>query len=104
MRIDNSAKAVVSILFQCIDQSFRNITLDNWFTSIPLANTLLNDNKLTLVGTLKSNKIEIPQEFKPGKEREVKTSVFDFTKDLTLVSYVPRKKRSVILLSSLHHD
>jgi hypothetical protein len=52
---------------------------------------------------MKQNKREIPQEFKPGRQRDEKSSIFGFTKDLTLVSYVPKKNKSVVLLSSLHH-
>jgi hypothetical protein len=59
---------------------------------------------LTLVGTIQKNKREIPQEFKPARQRDEKSSIFGFTMDLTPVSYVPKKNKSVVLLSSLHHD
>jgi len=53
---------------------------------------------------MKQNKRKIPQEFKPARQRDGKSSIFGFTKDLTLVSYVPKKNKSVALLSALHHD
>ena len=53
---------------------------------------------------MKQNKREIPHEFKPARQRDENSSIFGFTKDLTLVSYVPKKNKSVVLLSSLHHD
>ena len=53
---------------------------------------------------MKQNKREIPQEFKPARKHDENSSIFGFTKDLTLVSYVPQKNKSVVLLSSLHHD
>ena len=53
---------------------------------------------------MKQNKREIPQEFKPARQCDEKLSIFVFTKDLTLVSYVPKKNNSVVLFSTLHHD
>ena len=53
---------------------------------------------------MKQNKTEIPQEFKPARQRDENSSTFGFTKDLTLVPYVPKRNKSVVLLSSLHHD
>ena len=85
------------------DRGGRNVTTDNFFSSVDLANQLKN-KKLTLVGTMKQNKREIPQEFKPARQRDENSSIFGFTKDLTFVSYVPKKNISVVLLSSLHHD
>ena len=64
----------------------------------------MKNKKLTLVGTMKQNKREIPHEFKPARQRDENSSIFGFTKDLTLVSYVPKKNKSVVFLSSLHHD
>lgn len=39
-----------------------NITSDNWFTPVPLANKMLTKHKLTMVGTMCKNKVEIPQD------------------------------------------
>ena len=86
-----------------IYQSGRNITTDNFFTSVPLATNLL-DKRLTLVGTLCSNKPEVPPDFQRSSECKVHSSIFGFTKKLTLCSYIPEKGRAVILLSSMHHD
>jgi hypothetical protein len=82
------------------DRGGRNLTKDNFFTSVDLANQPKN-KKLTLVGTVKQNEREIPQEFKPARQRDENSSFLGFTKDLTLVSYVPKKNKSV---SSFHHS
>jgi hypothetical protein len=82
----------------------RNITGDNWFTSLSLVNKLLREKKLTYIGTLRKNKREISPQFLPNKNREKKSSVFGFQEDCSMVSYCPKKNRSVILLSSMHHD
>lgn len=102
-KVSNSPNDIVERLCNVIKGSARNVTLDNWFTSIPLVETLLKDFKLTVVGTIRKNKKELPLEFScpthpPG------ASVFGYTKQCTLVSYVPKKKKNVVLVSSLHHD
>ena len=97
---------VVCTLVQPIsgqDRGGQNVTTDNYFTSVDLADQVKN-KKLTLVGTMKQNKTEIPQQFKPARQRDRNSSIFGFTKDLTIVSYVPKKNKSVVLLSSLHRD
>lgn len=50
---------------------------------------------------MRKNKREIPLEFLPNKK---KTSVFGFQQNCTLVSYCPKKNRTVILVSSMHQD
>ena len=72
----------------------RNVTTDNFFTSVDLANQLKN-KKMTLVGTMKQNKREIPQKFKPARQRDENLSIFGFTTVLTFVSFVPKKKISI---------
>lgn len=82
--------------------SGRIVTCDNFFTSVALANDLWL-NGLKIVGTLRANKKEIPVEFRPNKHRDEFSSLHGFHDYLCLVSYVPKKKKSVILLSSEHH-
>jgi len=88
----------------------RCVTADNFFSSIPLCNYLW-EKSLQFIGTLKQNKLEIPLNFlKETKKtagiflRSVGSSLFAFKEYLTLVSYVPKAKKSVILLSTHHHD
>lgn len=81
----------------------RNITCDNWFSSLELVSEL-KKNQLTYVGTIRKNKREIPPQFQPQKDRSLNSSLFGFTKDETLVAHVPKKNRSVLLLSSMHHS
>ena len=65
--------------------------------------SLLQD-KITVVGTLKKNKREIPAEFLPNKQKPISSSMFGFQKHATLVSFTPKKKKSVVLLSTMHRD
>jgi len=80
----------------------RGVTSDSFITSCELANFLLSKN-MTVVGTLRKNKPEISALFISGKQRNVHSSFFSFTNDLTLVSYVPARNKTAILLSSLRH-
>lgn len=84
-------------------QTNRNITADNWFSSIELARTL-KENGLTYVGTMKKNKREIPANFQPNRRRKVGDSVYGFTEDLTLLSYAGKKGKATIFISSMHHN
>lgn len=102
-RMSNKPEDVVMRLVEPIINTGRNVTADNWFSSIPLIEKL-REKKLSYVGTLKKNKREIPHEFLTTKEREVNSSMFGFRKEYTLVSYVPKKGKCVIVVSSLHND
>ncbi|XP_046396726.1 uncharacterized protein LOC124163702 [Ischnura elegans] len=96
---------VVVRLVEPISGSNRNVTYDNWFSSTALSNDLLQNQKLTTVGTIRKNKKEIPPEFLRTKNREVHSSIFGFAKNLTtLVSYVPNKNKVVLLTSTMHHS
>ena len=59
---------------------------------------------MIVVGTLRKNKPEIPTLFPSGKQRDVHSSIFGSTNELTLVSYLPARNKTVTLLSSQHHD
>ncbi|CAF3588675.1 unnamed protein product [Rotaria sp. Silwood1] len=96
------AKVVLELLKPLYGSS-RNVTMDNFFTSVPLAKELQAKN-LSLIGTLRKNKSEIPMEFLSNKNREVGSSLFGFQDGLTIVSFVPKYNKAVLLLSSKHHD
>ena len=97
-------KRVVLDLSTNIAGTGRNITADNLFTSISLCEELWNRN-LTFLGTMRKNKGEIPPSFQGSKRREVQSTNFGFSKDLKMMmaSYVPKKGKSVVMLSSAHY-
>ena len=72
--------------------SGRHVTADNFFSSVTLARCLLG-RKMTYIGTMIKNKPEIPLEMQPSRQRAVLSSTFDFTTDMALVYYVPKKTR-----------
>ncbi|KAJ8896070.1 hypothetical protein PR048_001412 [Dryococelus australis] len=81
----------------------RNITADNWFSSVELVREL-GRRKFAYTGTLKKNKREVPKQFLPDKTREVGSSMYGFADDMTLLSHVPKKSKSTLLVSSMHHS
>ncbi|GBP19814.1 PiggyBac transposable element-derived protein 4 [Eumeta japonica] len=100
-QFSNAASDVVKRLITPISGTGRNLTIDNWYTSVPLTNDLAKNYKISVVGTIRKNKKEIPPCF-IDKTKPEYSSQFGFSDTATLVSYVPKKKRSVVLISSLH--
>lgn len=93
----------VKTLTEPIYRSNRNITMDNWFTSIKIADDLLKSPyNLTIVGTIRSNKREIPPEMLNLSKRPVGHSKFCFDNEKTLVSYKAKSNKNVLLLSTMH--
>ncbi|KAJ8398088.1 hypothetical protein AAFF_G00431650 [Aldrovandia affinis] len=80
-----------------------NVTCDNFFTSYELGQQLLK-RKITMVGTVRKNKPELPPALLASKDREVFSSKFAFTPTTTQVSYLPKKNKNVVLLSTLHTE
>ena len=101
--LSNKPEDVVRRLTAPISGSGRNITADNWFTDIDLVQEL-KEKKLSYVGTLKRNKRQLPPELVVSKGRKELSSLFGFQKDIMLVSYAPKPKKTVILVSTLHVD
>ena len=94
---------VVKDLAQHILGAGRNITVDNFFTDLKLAEELLA-YKTTVVGTMRKSKTDILMSVMPDRKREEKSSIFGFTDSATIVSFVPKKGKSVVLLSTMHSD
>jgi len=97
----NTPTDIVKRLVSPIENSNKNMTTDNWYTNIPLLHYLL-EKKTTQLGTMKKNKHEIPPEFLPTKARQPGEIMFGFQKDKVLVSFVPKRNKAVILVSSKH--
>ena len=92
---------VVKDLVKKIEHSGRNITCDNFFTSIPLARDLLK-KKLTLVGTIPKNKPELPRQFTVAKGRDITSTISGFQNDAMIASYCPQKDCLDNMLSTMH--
>ncbi|XP_033971282.1 piggyBac transposable element-derived protein 4-like [Trematomus bernacchii] len=77
----------------------RNITTDNFFTSLPLAKALLAKNT-SLVGTIKRNKRELPPSVQ-GRSELFSTKVLKSDK-VVLSVYQCKPRRNVTILSTQH--
>ena len=97
----NQGARFVQDLVKKIKHSGRNITCDNFFTSIQLAQDLLK-KKLTLVGTIRKNKPELPPQFTVAKGRDITSTIFEFQNDAMIASYCPKKYCVVNTLSTMH--
>ena len=93
---------VVKDLVTGLHGSGKNVTTDNFFTSHSLGHYLLT-KQLTLLGTVRKNRRELPPVLLP-KNRPEHDSIFAFTADTMLVSYAPKSNRSVVLLSTMHEQ
>lgn len=98
----NLGRDIVVELTQPYHGTNREVVTDNYFTSHQLACDLL-DRGLTLLGTLRNHRREIPAQLR-NKKRPVNSSLFvhDHNRKIVLVSYIPKKNKNVTLLSSSH--
>ena len=59
---------------------------------------------MTYIGTIKKNEGENPHSLSPSSQRLVNSSIFGFQNNSTIFSYVPKKNKAVILLSTFHNN
>lgn len=91
----------VHYLVQDVKGTGRNITLDRFYTSVPLAEELAAE-RLTVVGTLNKNRRFLPSELTNPRGRQPGTSMFAFRNTVMLVSHCPKPKKVVLALSTQH--
>lgn len=80
----------------------RNVTMDNFFTSVSLAKDL-RKKKTSLVGTLNRNRKEVPNSLKKSKDVRFSSAIYKH-EDITLTSYQAKSNKNVLILSSMHPD
>ncbi|XP_053171655.1 piggyBac transposable element-derived protein 4-like [Scomber japonicus] len=81
----------------------RNVTCDNFFTSYELGQRLLRRD-MTMLGTVRQNKPELPKALLATKGREVFSSTFAFTDSTAVVCYIPKRNKKVLLMSTRRRD
>ena len=81
----------------------RNITTDNHFTSVKLAK-LLKSKNISLLGALNKMRREVPSELKNMRDEQFATKLCKSDDDILLTVYQGKRKKNVLLLSTLHAD
>jgi hypothetical protein len=94
-----------SVVFQLMDgylDKGYNVTADNFFTQLPLV-LALKERNTTYIGTLRSNRREVPLESLDTTRKPLYGTEF-FVEDngVLLTSYKAKKNKNVLLLSSRH--
>ncbi|XP_049308060.1 piggyBac transposable element-derived protein 4-like isoform X1 [Bactrocera dorsalis] len=79
------------------------VTCDNFFTTYNLAVELLR-RKITVVGTVRKNKKFLPLQAIDVRKKPEYYSEFFFTQNVTVVTYMPKKYKFVVAMSTLHHS
>lgn len=101
-KLDVPTQSVIR-LTKPIENTNRNVTAGNRFSSIQLMEVLHSKN-LTYLGTLKKKHREIPRALLPNKQRELGSTLYGFTQDYTIISHVAKINKAEILISSAHHE
>ncbi|XP_034039481.1 uncharacterized protein LOC117522186 [Thalassophryne amazonica] len=94
-----SENVVMRLMEPFLDKG-RNVTTDNFFTSLSLAQRL-HSRKTTLLGTVNKIRREIPPSTKQMDHNEFTIQVFSTT-GATLTVYAPKRRKVVYILSSMH--
>ena len=99
----DSIPAMVKHMVQELAGTGRNVTMDRYFTSIPLAEELLSE-RLTVVGKINKRRKFLPKEITDPRNRQVGSSLFAFRNDVTLVSHCPKASKLVTAISTQHRN
>ncbi|XP_028828087.1 piggyBac transposable element-derived protein 4-like [Denticeps clupeoides] len=78
------------------------VTCDHFF-SYGLAAQMLK-KKIAMVGTMRKNKAELPPKLLRVQGRECFSSVFAFAATHTVVSYIPKRGKNMLVLSTKHRE
>ena len=81
----------------------RNIYMDRYFTSFSVVSFLL-EHGLTAVGTITASRRDVPAVLKTvkGRERFSSKTLYEHQNKVLLLSYVPKKNKGVLMMSSFH--
>lgn len=89
-----NGERVAKELCEMYKGSGRQVTCDNFFTTLDLAKRF---------GTVNKRRIFVPKELLPKNTREVLSTTFVHNGNVTLASYVPKKNMAVLVMSTSHY-
>ena len=80
------------------------ICADNYFSSLSLSLTLVEDLGIYYLGTLRKCRLEIPKPLRENRGLPLFSSRLFYCddKNTSMLSYVTKKNKSVLLLSNIH--
>jgi len=99
---DRVSDRVVMQLMHPYLRKGRNVTTDNYFTSVKLA-TQLKEKQTSLLGTVNKIRREVPLPLKKMKE-ELHSCKLYKSGDITLTAYQGKVNKHVLILSTMHSD
>ncbi|KAF2906097.1 hypothetical protein ILUMI_00079 [Ignelater luminosus] len=97
----NRGKRVVLDMTKGLETSGRNVTTDNFFTSLDLARKMEKKN-LTLLGTIRKNKPKLSQELVTTRGRDVYSTKIWLSRQSHVSLLLFKKGKVVTLLSTMH--
>jgi hypothetical protein len=100
-RIGSVAESVVMKLMDGLLDNGRRLFTDNWYTSIPLAETLIK-RKTHMIGTVRRNRRGLPKQVTGKKLKRGSVVAQQNRLGVTVLKW--RDKRDVLMLSTTHDD
>ena len=97
----NQGARVVKDLVKEIENCGRSITCNDFSSSVSPARELLQ-KKLTVVGNIRKNKPELPQQSTVVKDCEITSIIFEFLKDTMIAPFCTNRGCVVNMLSTTH--
>lgn len=100
------AESVVLKLIQPVRRHGYNICCDNFFTSLPLAEKLAMQHKISIVGTIRKNRRELSESMTSAIKGKIHESTFFWNEKskALFVKYQTKEKKTVCLLSTMHQN
>ncbi|XP_051938297.1 M-phase phosphoprotein 8 isoform X3 [Hippocampus zosterae] len=91
------------VLELCDTLEGHTVTTDKYFTSFALA-AELSKKRIALVGRIGKNTPRLPPRLLNTTDRRIFSSLFAFRADQTLVSFIPKRGKNVLFLSTKHRE